>query len=101
MRVLAPQLQWVVRISERRQITIPKLLRDRFGLNPDVEVQITATEQGDRRGVVLVVAGHSGSAKTKMLLPLLGVSSGVIALQREALPPVPVPATTYCRPSTA
>ena len=36
-----------------------------------------------------------------MLLPLLGRSSGVIALQREALPPVPVPATTYCRPSTA
>ena len=35
-----------------------------------------------------------------MLLPLLGRSSGVIALQREALPPGPVPATTYCRPST-
>ena len=42
-----------------------------------------------------------GSANTKMLLPLLGRSSGVIALQREALPPVPVPATTYWRPSTA
>ena len=44
---------------------------------------------------------RQGSAKTKMLLPLLGRSSGVIALQREALPPVPVPATTYWRPSTA
>ena len=46
-------------------------------------------------------ARHSGNANTKMLLPLLGRSSGVIALQRDALPPVPVPATTYCRPSTA
>ena len=35
-----------MRISERGQITIPKPLRDRFGLNPDVEVEITATEQG-------------------------------------------------------
>ncbi len=44
---------------------------------------------------------YSGRAKTKRLLPLLGRSSGVMALQREAFPPVPVPATTYCRPSTA
>ena len=46
-------------------------------------------------------AGHSGSANTKRLLPLLGRSSGVIAAQREALPPTPVPAATYWRPSTA
>ena len=45
--------------------------------------------------------GHSGSANTKRLLPLLGRSSGVIAAQREALPPTPVPAATYWRPSTA
>ena len=45
--------------------------------------------------------GSHGSANTKMLLPLLGRSSGVIALQREALPPVPVPATTYWRPAAA
>ena len=35
-----------MRISERGQITIPKQLRDRFGMNPDVEVEITPTEQG-------------------------------------------------------
>ncbi|MXY26221.1 MAG: AbrB/MazE/SpoVT family DNA-binding domain-containing protein [Acidobacteria bacterium] len=35
-----------MRISERGQITIPKPLRDRFGMNHDVEVEITPTEQG-------------------------------------------------------
>ena len=35
-----------MRISERGQITIPKKLRDRFGMNPDVEVEITPTEHG-------------------------------------------------------
>lgn len=35
-----------MRISERGQITIPKRLRDRFGMHHDVEVVITATEQG-------------------------------------------------------
>ena len=35
-----------MRISERGQITIPKSLRDRFGMNHNVEVEITATEQG-------------------------------------------------------
>lgn len=35
-----------MRISERGQITIPKPLRDRFGLNRDVEVEITPTKQG-------------------------------------------------------
>ena len=35
-----------VKISERGQITIPKRLRDRFGLNQDVEVEITPTENG-------------------------------------------------------
>ena len=33
-------------ISERGQITIPKRLRDRFGMNKDVEVDITPTEHG-------------------------------------------------------
>lgn len=33
-------------ISERGQITIPKALRDRFGLNHDVEVDITPTDGG-------------------------------------------------------
>ena len=35
-----------MRISKRGQITIPKKLRDRFGLNPDVEVEIIPTEHG-------------------------------------------------------
>lgn len=35
-----------MRISERRQITIPKPLRERFGMNPNVEVEITPTEEG-------------------------------------------------------
>ena len=35
-----------MRISERGQITIPKPLRDRFGMNHNVEVEITPTENG-------------------------------------------------------
>ncbi len=35
-----------MRISERGQITIPKQFRDRFGMNKDVEVEITPTEDG-------------------------------------------------------
>ena len=48
-----------MRISERGQITIPKPLRDRFGMNPDVDVEITPTEHG-----LLIqygVLGRSGS----------------------------------------
>lgn len=35
-----------MRVSERGQITIPKHLRDRFGMTQDVEVEIIPTEQG-------------------------------------------------------
>ena len=35
-----------MRISERGQITIPKELRDLFGLKGDVEIEITPTEDG-------------------------------------------------------
>ncbi len=35
-----------MRISERGQITIPKHLRERFGMNQNVEVEITPTDQG-------------------------------------------------------
>ena len=35
-----------MRISERGQITIPKHLRDRFGMNHNVEVEITPTNNG-------------------------------------------------------
>ena len=35
-----------MRISERGQITIPKGLREQFGLNHNVEVDLTPTEGG-------------------------------------------------------
>ena len=35
-----------MRISERGQITIPKALRDPFGMDPNVEIEITPTEHG-------------------------------------------------------
>ena len=35
-----------MRISERGQITLPKHLRARFGMNHNVEVEISPTEQG-------------------------------------------------------
>ena len=35
-----------MRISERGQITIPKALRDRFGMNHNVEVEMTPTPKG-------------------------------------------------------
>lgn len=35
-----------MRISERGQITIPKALRDRFGMNHNVEVEMIPTPQG-------------------------------------------------------
>ena len=35
-----------MRISASGQITIPKLLRDRFGLNQGIEVEIIPLDQG-------------------------------------------------------
>ena len=35
-----------MRISERGQITIPKILRERFGLHHGAEVEISVTDQG-------------------------------------------------------
>ena len=35
-----------MRVSERGQITIPKALRERFGLNHNVEVEVVPTEKG-------------------------------------------------------
>ncbi len=35
-----------MRISERGQVTIPKRFRDRFGMNKNLEVEITPTERG-------------------------------------------------------
>ncbi len=33
-------------ISERGQVTIPKVLRDRFGMNHNVEVEMIPTQEG-------------------------------------------------------
>ena len=35
-----------MRISKRGQITIPKHLREQFGMNQNVEVEISPTEHG-------------------------------------------------------
>ena len=35
-----------MRISERGQITIPKPLRERYGLDHNVEVEVTPTDDG-------------------------------------------------------
>ena len=35
-----------MRISQRGQVTIPKKLRDEFGLHHNAEVEITPTEDG-------------------------------------------------------
>ena len=35
-----------MRVSERGQITIPKALRERFGLYHNVEIEIDATDNG-------------------------------------------------------
>ena len=35
-----------MRISERGQITIPKKLRDRYGMHHNVEVELAPTEDG-------------------------------------------------------
>lgn len=35
-----------MRVSERGQITIPKALRDQFGMNHNVEVEMIATKRG-------------------------------------------------------
>ena len=35
-----------MRVSERGQITIPKHLRDRFGMHHNVEVEVSPTDRG-------------------------------------------------------
>ncbi|MCY4096396.1 MAG: AbrB/MazE/SpoVT family DNA-binding domain-containing protein [Gammaproteobacteria bacterium] len=35
-----------MRVSERGQVTIPKTLRDKFGMNHNVEVEFEPTEHG-------------------------------------------------------
>ena len=45
----------MMRLSERGQITIPKHLRDRFGLTHNMELELTPTDQG------LLIRKHTGS----------------------------------------
>ena len=35
-----------MKVTERGQITIPKAIRDRFGLRPDMEVELVPTDNG-------------------------------------------------------
>ena len=35
-----------MRVSERGQITIPKVLRDQFGINQNVEIEMIPTKHG-------------------------------------------------------
>ena len=35
-----------MKVSERGQVTIPKTLRDEFGMNHNVEVEFVPTEEG-------------------------------------------------------
>jgi len=44
-----------MRISERGQITIPKPLRDRFGLHRNIEIDIVSKEDG------ILIQKHSRS----------------------------------------
>ena len=39
-------LRDAMRVSERGQVTIPKRLREQFGMHHDVEVEITPTDDG-------------------------------------------------------
>ncbi len=58
-----------MRISERGQITIPKPLRDRYGMNHNVEIEITATEQG-----LLIQKRTTGKHPVQRVYGILGGS---------------------------
>lgn len=46
IRIFGIQSEVNMRISERGQITIPKYLRERFGMHHNVEVEVTPTDAG-------------------------------------------------------
>ncbi len=56
-----------MRISERGQITIPKQLRERFGMHHNVEVEITPTKRG-----LLVQKRSSGQHPVDRVVGILG-----------------------------
>ena len=59
-----------MRVSERGQITIPKALRDRFGMNRNVEVEMTPTERG-----LLIQKRTTAAHPVERVYGLLGRSS--------------------------
>ena len=59
-----------MRISERGQITIPKPLRDRFGMNAHVEIEIAPTEDG-----LLIRKRTTASHPVDRVYAVLGASS--------------------------
>ena len=56
-----------MRISERGQVTIPKTLRDRFGMNHRVEVEMTPTPKG-----ILIHKRTAGEHPVDRVYGLLG-----------------------------
>ena len=61
-----------MKISERGQITIPKRLRDRFGMSKDVEVEITPTEHG-----LLIQKRSAAAHPVERISGILDASIGV------------------------
>ena len=57
-----------MRISERGQITIPKKLRDRYGMHHDVEVEVAPTEDG-----ILIRKRTGGGHPVDRAVGILGV----------------------------
>ena len=67
-----------MRISQRGQITIPKKLRDRFGMHHDIEVEIVATEDG------LLIRKHTdGVHPVDRIYGLLGTGGSTDAYMKE------------------
>ena len=57
-----------MRVSERGQVTIPKKLRDRYGMHHDVEVEMTPTEGG-----ILIRKRTSGEHPVDRIVGIINV----------------------------
>ena len=71
-----------------------KVLPEHAASDPDLKQRFE-----EPRGTCYRFCG--GRAKTKILFPVLGCSSGVSRNMPNGVPAVPVLTATYCRPSTA
>jgi AbrB family looped-hinge helix DNA binding protein len=61
-----------MKVSERGQVTIPKKLRDRYGLHPEVEIDVVADEDDIR------VKKHTAAAHpVREVFGILNRPSGV------------------------